>query len=203
MTLPSRALAWFPFSVLLFAAACLIRFLRKPGFGTLLLLLCALYLYPLAAFRLHQRWRPLKHGRSRLDTDAYSPWWGGHQIQSVFYALPELERMLRLVPGLYSVWLRAWGSRIGKGVQWTPAVEMGDRSSLDIGDGVIFGHKAKCYAHVVSMKSGRPVLYTAPVTIGDGAFLGIGSVVGPGSSIAPGAVVPAAKVVGVNRRFPE
>ena len=61
----------------------------------------------------------------------------GHQLQVLYSAFPAL----RLVPGLYSAWLRLWGSRVGRAVYWTPQVKITDRGLLKVGDGVVFGHR--------------------------------------------------------------
>jgi hypothetical protein len=111
-------------------------------------LLAVLYLVPVATYRLHGALWPLVEGASRIDAPRYAPWWGGHQCQLMYSALPALEAALRLVPGLYSGWLRLWGSRVGRGVYWTPLVEITDRSLLEVGDGVVFGHRVACYAHL-------------------------------------------------------
>src|SRR6266851_3058498 len=69
------------------------------------------------------------------------------------YALPLLELFLQLTPGAFSLWLRLWGSRIGRRVHWTPRVEIADRSMLAVGDDVVFGHKVECYAHAIKPSS--------------------------------------------------
>ena len=63
---------------------------------------------------------PLHQRLSRLSDRTYAPWWGMHQIQVLYIAIPQLEAVLRLVPGLYSQWLRLWGSKVGRRVYWTP-----------------------------------------------------------------------------------
>src|SRR5262249_19077251 len=114
-----------------------------------------------------------------------------HQAQLVYIALPPLEALLRLVPGLYSAWLRLWGARIGRRVYWTPLVDIGDRSLVEIGNDVIFGHRATLYAHVISRTKDKLVLYVKPIVIGDGAFVGAGSVLGPGTRVGEGKLVAA------------
>lgn len=156
----------------------------------------ALWIRPLA-YRLHQRLWPLHQGLSRLDRPVYSPWWGAHQIQLFYDAFPALEALLRLIPGAYSAWLRAWGSRIGRRVHWTPRVDITDRGLLEVGDDVIFGHLVGCYAHVVDRRGGRLMLYSKPIRIGAGAFIGAGSRLGPGARIEPGSYLPALTDVGI------
>jgi hypothetical protein len=162
----------------------------------------ACYALPLVVFRALDRWRPLREGRSLLDAPAHSPWWASHQCQALFIAVPQLEAPLLLVPGAFSAWLRLWGSRVGRGVYWTPRVEIADRSLLDVGDRVVVGHKVELYAHVVRPRRGRLVLYVRRIAIGRGVFLGAGSRLGPGVRVADGAVVPLRTDLLPNRRLP-
>jgi hypothetical protein len=73
------------------------------GLGTI-------YLLPVVCYRLHNALWPVESGGSYLIGKSYSPWWGGHQLQLIYLAAPWLEGLLRLVPGVYSAWLRLWGS---------------------------------------------------------------------------------------------
>ncbi len=200
MTLRARLFGLFPAAWLLAVLACVLLLVMFPGLPSLLLLAFVTYLLPVACFRVHDAVWPLVEGRSRIDAPGYSPWWGGHQFQVAYSAFPALEAALRLVPGLYSAWLRLWGSRVGRRVYWTPLVEITDRSLLDIGDGVVFGHRAACYGHLVKRRGGGMVLYVRRIRIGAGAMLGAGARLGPGARIAAGAEVPLLADVGVGRR---
>ena len=148
MTLRARAFGLFPAAWLATVGTCACFALIEPGVASVVALLAALYLVPVTCFRAHNALWPLVEGRSRLDTPEYSPWWGGHQFEIVYSAFPALEAALRLVPGAYSAWLRLWGSRIGRRVHWTPRLDITDRSLLEVGDDVVFGHLVACYAHV-------------------------------------------------------
>jgi hypothetical protein len=176
----------FPLGLVAGAIGCVVWLAAAPSVVPVCALLAVLYVLPLIAFRLHQLVAPLKAGGARLDGKTYVPWWGGHQIQLIYIAVPQLEALLRMVPGLYSLWLRAWGSKIGRRVHWTPQVEVTDRSLLDVGDGVIFGHRAVLFGHVIRHGKQHLLLYVRPVTIGDGVFVGAGSAIGPGAVIRPG-----------------
>jgi len=155
-----------------------------------MLLAFAVYGFPLCAFRLLNLLFPVKEGFSQIDEKRFSPWWGGHQIQAVYIAIPQLESVLRLFPGVFSLWLRMWGSRVGASVYWTPRVDIVDRNLLDIGDRAVFGDKVECFGHVIKPKHGRLLLYVKRVQIGRGVFIGAGSRLGPGVRIADGAYVP-------------
>ena len=155
----------------------------------------------MCAFRLHHLWFPVREGFSQIDGKGYSPWWGGHQIQAIYLAIPQLEAALRLIPGAFSLWLRMWGSKVGAAVYWTPRVDIVDRNLLDIGDRVIFGDKVECFGHVFKPKQGRLLLYVKRVHIGRHVFIGAGSRLGPGVRIADGANVPVLSVLFPNQNL--
>jgi hypothetical protein len=193
VTLAAKLWALFPACVVGGALACVGWGVAQPGPWPALALLATLYLAPVLAFRLHQALWPMKIGATQMAVKRYVPWWGAHQAQLIYIALPPLEALLRLVPGLYSAWLRLWGARVGKRVYWTPLVDIGDRSLVDIGDDVIFGHRATLYAHLISPNKGKPglILFVKPIVIGAGAFVGAGTVLGPGVRVAAGTMVAA------------
>jgi hypothetical protein len=197
MTWKSRLLSVFPLVHALLILGSIAGVLRHPGVLTGLAIPATLYVFPVVAFRLHNLLFPLKTGTSDLGKREYSSWWGGHQIQLLFIAVPPLESVLTLVPGLYSLWLRAWGSRVGRRVYWTPQIQILDRSLLDIGRGVLFGHMVTASSHVViRTKDGRLFLIVNRITIGDNAFVGAGTRIGPGVTVEEGAVVSAATELG-------
>jgi acetyltransferase-like isoleucine patch superfamily enzyme len=189
MTWLAQLMALFPTAVLLGAAGCVVLAVRSASAWPLLVAVAIVYGLPLLAFRWHERRFPLKEGASHLIGGPYSPWWGGHQLQVIFIAFPMLETLLRIVPGLYSAWLRAWGSRIGKNVYWTPAIRIGDRSLLDIGDEVIFGYDVGMSSHLIKRTRKNVLLYVKRITIGSGCFVGAGAVIGPGVVVEAGATI--------------
>jgi hypothetical protein len=190
VTLRARLVALFPATWAILVLAAIVGFAREPGWAWLLVLLALVYLLPLACFRAHNALWPITEGRSRLDTEQYSPWWGGHQFQVIYTAFPGLEAALRLVPGLYSAWLRLWGSHVGRRVHWTPRIDITDRSLMEVGDDVVFGHLVACYAHVVLRRRDAMVLYVRRIRIGHRALLGFACRLGPGVRIDDGVVLP-------------
>ncbi|MBE9068729.1 acyl transferase [Leptolyngbya cf. ectocarpi LEGE 11479] len=191
MTLLSKFLSFFP-------SLCVGLAIISSGYGLwerslwgLLLGVFCLYGLPVVAYRLHNWVYPLKSGISYLEGHDYSPWWGSHQLQVIYIAFPALETVLRLVPGLFSIWLRLWGAQVGKQVYWTPGLEIADRGLLSIGDGVVFGHRVGLSSHIVKPRRNNLMLYLKPITIGDGSFIGAGSYIGPGATIAAGSYLAA------------
>jgi serine acetyltransferase len=199
MSVMGRAISFYPTLILSLAAATIFWLAYHPSPVQPAVLILILYLFPPVTLRIHELFFPLREGASKLSDPKYSHWWGAHQIQLIYIALPQLEALLRLVPGLYSAWLRLWGSRVGRGVYWTPNIEITDRSRLEIGDRVVFGHKCKLLGHAIKPKGDEVILYLRRIKIGNDAFIGAGSRIGPGAVIGNGAYLPVLTDVYINQ----
>jgi len=199
MTLLGRIISFYSTCILSLCVATVLWFGWRPSFVQPVILAVILYLVPPLTFRLHRAFFPIKKSLSNLSERKYSPWWGAHQIQLIYTAIPQLEATLRIVPGLYSAWLRLWGSRIGRSVYWTPNVEITDRHALDIGARVVCGHKCKFLGHAIKPSGRQMALYTRTITIGSDVFIGAGSRIGPGAVIADGAFLPVLTDVHINQ----
>jgi hypothetical protein len=186
--------AFFPMLLLLgtgasFTYLCLSKTILQATIA-LILLLSTLYVFPLLTYRLHQ-WRyPIQPGITYLQGKEYSPWWGSHQIQVIYIILPVLEKILQVIPGAFSLWLRLWGAEVGTNVYWTPQVEIADRGLLKIGNNVVFGYQVRLFSHVVKPRKGNLMLYVKSIEIGDNVFIGAGCNLGPGVKIEPGTLLP-------------
>ena len=203
MTLLARLLSFFPslmigLASMLFVWLCLaqswtIGLLRA---GCLLLLL---YGFPLLCHRMHNRIYPLTEGVSYLRDEQYSPWWGAHQIQSIYIAFPILETVLRLIPGVFSAWLRLWGAQVGKQVYWGSIGEISDRELLRVGDNALIGHRVGFYAHIIKPKRDNLLLYVKAIEIGENAFVGSGSYIGAGVVVTPNAYLESGSEIHPNK----
>ncbi len=111
--------------------------------------------------------------------------------------------------------LRLFGAKVGRGVNVYPSCRIWAPWNLEMGDYSCLSHHVECYsvapvrigAHaVVSQYSylctaGHDIadphmkLVTAPITVGDGAWVAADVFVGPGVSIGDGAVVGARAAV--------
>ena len=118
-------------------------------------------------------------------------WWWSQQWQTLFNRFPPLEEVLRLVPAAYSMWLRLWGSHIGKFVYWGPGVCVLDRGLLDAGDSVVFGASVRISAHLFA----NDELLIARVTIGAGSVIGGFGILAPGVVIGENESTPAAMLL--------
>ena len=107
-------------------------------------------------------------------------------LQMLFCRLPMLEELLRLVPGLYSLWLRLWGARVGRLTYWGAGLRILDRSFLQIGDDVIFGAAVRLNPHVLARNErGETELLLARIVVGERTMVGGYSLLTAGTEIAP------------------
>ena len=126
----------------------------------------------------------------------FKVWWFLTQLQMVFNRLRFLEELLRLVPGLYSLWLNLWGSRVSLFVFWVSGVLITDRYLLNIGPGVIVSADAALAGHLSTYDAhGNYVTSIARITIEKGAIIGARAGIGPGCVIGAFEVVPAGKLL--------
>jgi len=170
--------------------------------------LALLYLVPPLAARLLLRSQDRVGARAPVGSGAFLRWWALAQLQIVFSRLGALEELMRLLPGLYSAWLRLWGARVGRLVYWAPGVFITDRYLLEVGDRVVVGAGTRIVGHLITGPDGGHELLTAPVVIGSGAVVGGFSMLGPGARIGEDQTPPALTVLspfwtwsGGRRRF--
>lgn len=159
---------------------------QAPGWR-LLAAAAALYLVPPLFARLILALAPPRQGVIRMGSAPFFAWWGLFNLQVVFCRFPALEEALRMLPGVYSAWLRLWGARVGRLTYWAADTRILDRSFLDIGDDVVFGAGVRLNAHVMARNGeGRLELLLADIVIGDRALIGGYSLLTTGTQIAPG-----------------
>lgn len=128
--------------------------------------------------------RHLPAGPVAVPSGHFFRWWATWQLQILFNRLPWVDELLRLVPGLYSLWLRLWGAQIGRLTLWSPGVRVFDRPLLNIGHDVVIGIDARLLGHYGGLDgSGRTVLMLGPVTIGDRTTIGGNAILAPGVTL--------------------
>lgn len=140
-----------------------------------------LYLLPLIPARILRESLRKSTPEIAVGSPDFLKWWACFQCQVFFLRFPATEEIIRLIPGAYSLWLRLWGSRIGKLTYWAPRTSILDRGFLDIGDNVVFGAGVKLNPHVID----NGMLLLEPVTIGDRAAIGGYSLLTAGTVISP------------------
>jgi hypothetical protein len=152
-----------------------------------------IYFLPPLSCRLFLYFYPIKIGASVVgkSNPEGSSWLIAHHMQKIFDCLPLLEGCLKLIPGVYSFWLRSWGAKIGKKVQWTPECRIVDRTLIQIGDRCLVGNMSYIAAHALKKKDGRYLLYCKPVQLGADVVLSYRSTVSPGCVLGDKAFVEA------------
>ncbi len=122
---------------------------------------------------------------------AFRVWWLLLQLQMPFNRLPWLEELLRLVPGLYPLWLNLWGARVHPATFWAPGARILDRPYLKTGYGSIIGTDTLLSGHLSRLDKGRFLVDIAIVDIGSQAVIGARTSIGPGCVVAPGETLAA------------
>ncbi|MBI5630190.1 MAG: acyl transferase [Elusimicrobia bacterium] len=197
----NKFLRWYPALILFWAGVGAWELLLAPSATRLFHLAFILYAAPLLTWRLLNLFHPIREGLFYFSEKDYSPWLASNYIQDVYNVFPGLEGPLLLAPGLFSLWLRLWGSSVGRGVYWAPQIWIIDRGLMDIGDGAVFGSRVVCFGHIIKPKKNRHMLYIKKVRIGAGAFVGAASRLTAGASVEAGASVPIVSDLYPNRRF--
>lgn len=188
MSIAGRLAVVFPALHLLLMGACALSLVWQSGplelkAAWVIALLFVTYGLPVAIYRIVDRIEPIRAGMLDLGVRRHLPWWTSVHLQWIFVAVPPLEGVLRAVPGLYSAWLRCWGSRIGHGVAWPPCLDVLDRGLLEIGDRVVIGHRVLLTPHSVNRRRGRYLAYIGPIRIGSDVLIGGRAAIGPGARI--------------------
>ena len=115
-----------------------------------------------------------------LFSKEYYFWWLTFCCQIIYLRLPFLEEFLRLIPGLYSMWLRiCWGAKIGRLTFWAPGTRILERNLLEIGDNVIFAADTRLNGHVQTDSK----LLIAPIKIENNVVVGAYSLLTCGTVI--------------------
>jgi hypothetical protein len=139
--------------------------------------------------------RPQGRGLTQ-DTRAYKVWWFTHQWQVVFNRLPWLEELLRLVPGLYALWIRLWGGKVSPWAYWGPGSIVADRHLVIVEAGAVIGAGAGLTGHIANLApDGTFTVDIAPPRVGQGAIMGTRSGLGPSAELAPHRVLPAGRLI--------
>lgn len=107
-------------------------------------------------------------------------WFLYYQLQSVYSHFPFFERALRVLPGAYSSWLRLWGSKIGRAVNWTPECQIVDRGHLEIGDRSFIGNRSYMSAHIIKKSKDRYFLFVKRIQIGSDTMISYHAHISPG-----------------------
>ncbi len=190
------ALNWLPF--LYIVTGVVIALVTGVQGGLLLAFTLAwIYLVPPLVCRATLAIAGYPEGRN-LDqqASAYKLWWFLAQWQVVLNRVPLLDELLRLVPGLYPLWLRLWGSRVSLFAYWAPGALIVDRYLLQVERGAVIGTGVLLSGHLgVQGEDGTFRVDIAPIEIAAGAIIGAGAKLGPGCRVAGDELVPAGRLL--------
>lgn len=195
MTFAGRCASLFPALHFLALLASLWQFISNPSWFAGFIIFFSIYLFPVTVFQIHNLFFPLTDVILDISERRYNVWWTSHCLQMLFIAMPVFEGPLHLVPGLFSIWLRMWGSRIGRQVYWTPKIEVVDRGLLEVGDNVVVGHLAVFCSHAITPRAGKLSLIVQTIRIGSCSFVGAESRLGPGANLPEGELLKARTVL--------
>ncbi|MBS1964152.1 MAG: hypothetical protein JST04_18210 [Bdellovibrionales bacterium] len=186
--------AFYPAAQGILVATDVVRLVRSPdAVNGARLVFSAYLLSPLVWTALKALFGPTPEGVFRIGKRAKGGnlWFLYYNLQSFYTSFPTFERALRLVPGLYSAWLRLWGSRIGKKVNWTAECQIVDRGHLEVGDRAFFGNRSYLSAHALKKTDDRYLLFVKKITVGADAMVSYSAHVGPGVRIGARAHIEA------------
>jgi len=135
-------------------------------------------------------------GIVNITSNTHTLWWVLFQLQLIFNRFHFLEEALRVVPGIYALWLNLWGAKVNMFSFWGPGVTVMDRYHLVIGKGVILGTGCLLSAHVLIKKpDGELFLIIDKLTIDADALIGVRSTLSPGCHIHSSQSVAAQNVL--------
>ncbi|MGZ3787759.1 MAG: acyl transferase [Bacteriovorax sp.] len=194
-----------PTMLVMLIIGVLIRLSIEQNLTWSLILLMVIYLLPPLLWRAISPFIPTTMGSSYLGshTESVNGWFVSYQIQQLYNALPILESILKIIPGVYSAWLRLWGAKIGEKINWTWQSKVIDRPFVHIGDRSVIGNEAYLFAHTIKKKEDRYLLYLKEISIGSDVVLALQNKVGPGAVIADRAFIKARVAVLPNTKINE
>lgn len=196
----------FIYYAFLLASTCLVLIyfaFTQTKYELIILSLLLVYLLPPLTHRLMNGLYPIRQGATLVDPKEYNPWINSFRLQKIYVVIPQIERLLFLIPGLYNAWLRLWGSKIGKNVYILPGVEIVDRGNVHFDDFVFIGNKTYISPHVAMTKNGKMYVYVKDIVIGKGTFVGAFCTLGPGTNIPPMQSIPAGSYYTINSSEPD
>ena len=197
-----RLLHFFPIITVSIWFNFLYRFYKYDNSIDFVLFLLTPYLFPLICYRLLNFFYPIKEGASYIgiNEEVFSPWLFSLRIQQIYIVFPQLERLLFFLPGVFALWLRLWGSKIGKQVFFVPNIVIHDRGFLELGDNIVFGDRCYLSSHFLEVRDNRFFLYLKKIKIDSNVFIGAMTRMGPGTKIKSFTKGPAGSNFTVNQK---
>lgn len=118
------------------------------------------------------------------------------QYQLIFNRFPILEEILKLIPGIYAIWLNIWGAKVSMFVFWSSGVTILDRYSLQIEKGSILGTECLLSGHFLTFdEDGNDTVIIDKIHIKSGALIGTRAMIAPGCIIHENETLPATRLL--------
>ncbi len=175
----------------LVSGVALVLWLCDSAGGKLMLLMAWIYLFPPLAARLTLTLFGRPQGRFTQDTSTYRVWWVLTQWQILFNRLLWLEELLRMVPGLYALWIGLWGGSISPFAYIGPRVWITDRHAVRVERGAVLGMQSILAGHlVIRDETGRWLVLAAAPIVESEAIVGGDAKLGPGAVLRAGQMLP-------------
>ena len=189
-----RSFALFTPTLVIAELLLIYCFLTAPTLMGFLLIIFVPLLVPVLTNRLVTFFAPMREGVRYAGSKGFDAWIVSYRLQGFYYLFPIFERFLLAIPGAYSMWLRAWGSKIGRKVVWSPNVEVIDRGMIEVGDKVLFGYQAALSSHIILFENRQLKLILSKVRLAPGTLVGGRASLGPGCKSNPGETLKAMQV---------
>jgi hypothetical protein len=165
--------------------------------------LLSLYVLPPLAVRLTLALAGRPEGLLHQHSRGFLVWWWATQWQTVFNRLPWLEELLRLVPGLYPLWIRLWGGQMSLQTYVAPGAQIVDRWAVQVQAGAVLGLRCVLAGHLGTRDvAGRAVVIVAAPCVQAHAIVGGFAMLGPGAVLRAGQVLPAGRHLGPYAQWP-
>lgn len=202
---PNRATLLMNFIPLLHILACAACWLWPVSMVCRLFLFgFTLYLLPALVVRAVMAIGGRPQGLLHQDSGGFKRWWFAFQCQTVFNRLPWLEELLRLVPGLYALWIRLWGGRVSPRCYIAPGATLLDRWAVEVQTGAVLGYGCLLVAHLGTRGvDGRGMLLVAAPCVQQDAIVGGLAKLGPGATLLAGQVLPTGRHLGPYATWPK
>lgn len=191
----SLAMNYLPAAIIL-AGLALVLSLPFGWVERFFLFFAWIYLFPPLAGRMVLAMAGESRGTFAMSDRGYRVWWMLTQLQMVFNRLPALDEVLRLVPGLYPLWIGLWGGRLSPFAFVGPGVVITDRHCVEVRRGALLGAKAALAGHMALRGAdGRWQVVVAAPVVEEHAIMGGDSGLGPGARLLAGRMLPAGRRV--------
>jgi hypothetical protein len=191
----SLFLNFVPLAIIASGVALAIE-LSRTAFGAGLCFAAWIYIFPPCASRLLIALSGRPQGRFTQDSAAYRVWWALTQFQILFNRAPWLEELLRLVPGLYALWIRLWGGQLSFFAYVAPQVLITDRHAVRVERGAVLGMRSVLCGHLVQRDdNGRWLVLAAAPVVESEAILGGDCRMAPGAILRAGQVLPVGRFI--------